>query len=83
MTLDSILAALGDHPWASQITVLDTVDSTNTFAKALAAQGAPHGTVVLAECQTGGRGRLGRSFSSPRPSRMLAVAVITLPLLMT
>ena len=66
MTLDSILAALGDHPWASQITVLDTVDSTNTFAKALAAQGAPHGTVVLADCQTGGRGRLGRSFSSPR-----------------
>lgn len=44
---------------------LDTVDSTNTLAKTLARQGAPHGTVVLADSQTCGRGRLGRSFSSP------------------
>lgn len=45
---------------------LDTVVSTNTYAKELARQGAPHGTVVLAECQTGGRGRMGRHFSSPK-----------------
>lgn len=45
---------------------LETVDSTNIYAKALARQGAPHGTVVLADCQTGGRGRMGRSFSSPK-----------------
>ena len=45
---------------------LDTVDSTNTYAKTLARQGAPHGTVVLADYQTGGRGRMGRSFSSPK-----------------
>lgn len=44
---------------------LDTVDSTNTYAKQLARQGAPHGTVVLADHQTCGRGRLGRNFSSP------------------
>lgn len=44
---------------------LDTVDSTNTYAKELARQGAPHGTVVVAHRQTGGRGRLGRSFHSP------------------
>ena len=42
-----------------------TIESTNTYAKELAAQGAPHGTVVVAEHQTGGRGRLGRSFFSP------------------
>lgn len=42
-----------------------TIDSTNTYAKSLAQQGAPHGTVVVAESQTGGRGRLGRSFHSP------------------
>ena len=41
------------------------MDSTNTLCKALAAQGAPEGTVVIADSQTGGRGRLGRSFSSP------------------
>lgn len=56
---------LSAHPWAEQIIRLDTVDSTNTYAKQLARQGAPHGTVILADQQTGGRGRLGRSFSSP------------------
>lgn len=61
----SILAALGEHPWASNLVALDTVDSTNTYAKRLAAAGAPAGTVVTADCQTGGRGRLGRSFASP------------------
>ncbi len=60
-----ILTALGAHPWADRVTVLETVDSTNTLAKQLAAEGAPHGTVVVAEQQTGGRGRLGRSFASP------------------
>lgn len=43
----------------------DTLDSTNTKAKAMALEGAPRGTVVVAEHQTGGRGRLGRSFDSP------------------
>lgn len=53
------------HPWGQQIIHLDTVDSTNTYAKKLAQQGASHGTVIIADGQTGGRGRLGRSFSSP------------------
>lgn len=43
----------------------DTIDSTNTRAKALAKDGAPAGTVLVAGTQTQGRGRLGRSFSSP------------------
>lgn len=41
------------------------IDSTNNRAKALAAEGAPHGTAVIAETQSGGKGRLGRSFFSP------------------
>jgi BirA family biotin operon repressor/biotin-[acetyl-CoA-carboxylase] ligase len=60
-----LLAALGDHPWADRLVVLPTVDSTNNYAKKLAAEGAPHGTVVVANAQTGGRGRQGRSFASP------------------
>lgn len=45
--------------------VLDEVDSTNTVCRRLASEGAPDGTVVMADCQTAGRGRRGRSFSSP------------------
>ena len=52
-------------PWRDTLYWFNTTDSTNTQAKLLARQGAPHGTVVLAGMQTGGRGRMGRSFSSP------------------
>lgn len=43
----------------------DTIDSTNTRAREMAAAGAPAGTTLIAAVQTGGRGRLGRSFHSP------------------
>lgn len=55
----------GDHPWQNQIIWLASTDSTNNRAKQLALEGAPHGTAVIAGHQTGGRGRMGRSFSSP------------------
>ena len=55
-------------PWRGNIHHFDTIDSTNTEAKKLAAAGAPHGTVILADAQTGGHGRLGRSFHSPAGS---------------
>ena len=48
-----------------EIEIHELVDSTNNRAKQLAAAGAPHGTLVAAEAQTGGRGRMGRSFFSP------------------
>ena len=53
-------------PWKAEW--LPVVDSTNNAAKALAAQGAPEGTVTIADEQTGGRGRLGKSFHSPKGS---------------
>ena len=52
-------------PWQDSLLWFDSIDSTNTQAKLLAAQGAPHGTVLIADHQTGGRGRRGRSFLSP------------------
>lgn len=64
LTHAGILEALGEHPWRGQIELLPTVDSTNNYLKTLGASGAPHGTVAIAERQTGGRGRLGRSFDS-------------------
>ena len=41
------------------------LDSTNTEIARLAMQGAEHGTVVVAESQTAGKGRKGRSWESP------------------
>ena len=55
----------GDYPWQNHIIWYDNIDSTNTKAKEMAANGAPHGTAILADHQTGGRGRMGRSFHSP------------------
>lgn len=61
---DKILAQLNPAcPWRT-IFWYDTIDSTNTAAKLLAKQGAAHGTILIADCQTGGRGRMGREFVS-------------------
>ena len=49
--------------------------STNDRARALAAAGAPHGTVVTAGEQTAGRGRQGRAWSAP-PGRALLMSVV-------
>ena len=51
------------HPFG--ITVRKRVDSTNAEARRRALEGAPEGAVVVAEEQTAGRGRLGRTFYSP------------------
>jgi BirA family biotin operon repressor/biotin-[acetyl-CoA-carboxylase] ligase len=53
-------------PFRDTLHWYSTVDSTNTLAKHLAQQGAPHGTVLIAGHQTGGRGRMGRTFHSPQ-----------------
>ncbi len=43
----------------------EELDSTNSYLKELAAKGAQEGTVIIANRQSAGRGRLGRSFFSP------------------
>ncbi len=71
-----ILRHLEGCPWGKDIQVLEEVDSTSNQAKLQAAAGAPEGTVVIADTQTGGRGRLGRSFSSPKGMGMYLSAVL-------
>ena len=62
--IKNILSHLpGDFP--RQVHWFEEVTSTNDIAKQMAKAGAPHGTAVLAGRQTGGRGRMGRHFSSP------------------
>jgi len=53
-------------PWRENIHYFETVDSTNTRAKEMASSGVAHGTVLIADTQTGGRGRMGRNFESPK-----------------
>jgi BirA family biotin operon repressor/biotin-[acetyl-CoA-carboxylase] ligase len=55
---------------------LRRTDSTNERARALAAAGAPHGTLVTASEQTAGRGRHGRSWSAPAGSALLMSLVL-------
>ena len=63
---DKILHNLSTEcPWRDTLYWYEVTDSTNTQAKLLARSGAPHGTVLVAGLQTGGRGRMGRTFQSP------------------
>ena len=62
----AILSRLSpDFPWADRIHYFPVTGSTNDLLKAMAKEGAPHGTAILAGSQTNGHGRLGRSFHSP------------------
>ena len=54
------------------------IDSTNSYLKQHAGEGLPDGTAVLADCQTGGRGRRGRSFLSP-PGKGIYLSVLWRP----
>lgn len=65
----NVLSAAGVEKYLKtkglSIQVVDEVDSTNSALKRMAAEGAPHGSVLIAERQSAGRGRMGRSFYSP------------------
>lgn len=80
---DSLLAPVIEQglrtKWAGRpIVSLRTVDSTNKRARELAAQGAPQGTLVIAEEQTAGRGRRGRGWISP-PGEAIYMTLILRP----
>jgi BirA family biotin operon repressor/biotin-[acetyl-CoA-carboxylase] ligase len=53
------------YPWKAHFRYFEEIDSTNIRIKAMAKEGAPHGTVLIADHQTGGMGRMGRNFHSP------------------
>jgi BirA family biotin operon repressor/biotin-[acetyl-CoA-carboxylase] ligase len=67
---DNILSAEGIYPFLpaafnGKIHVYENLESTNKTAKEMALAGAAHGTAVMADCQSAGRGRYGRGFHSP------------------
>lgn len=75
-----VLQGLNTRILTGPVHHFETLDSTNNYAKELAAREAPEGTVVIAETQTGGRGRLGRDWNSP-PGAGLYVSVVLRPML--
>ena len=79
---EEIQAGLETRWLAREIRWFDSTDSTNRVALELARAGADHGTTVVAEGQTAGRGRLGRSFFSP-PYLNLYTSIVLRPRLAT
>jgi BirA family biotin operon repressor/biotin-[acetyl-CoA-carboxylase] ligase len=75
LTAPAIAAHLTTAWLGQTLQCFDEVDSTNTLARSLAAVGAPHGTAVIAEAQSKGRGRLGRAWVSP-PGKNLYLSVV-------
>ena len=68
-----------DVKWAGkQVVYLDSVDSTNEYAKKLARDGGVHGLLVAADYQSGGKGRRGRSWMTP-PGTAIAMSLILRP----
>jgi BirA family transcriptional regulator, biotin operon repressor / biotin---[acetyl-CoA-carboxylase] ligase len=70
----AVVAALAGR----QVSVMESTESTNRDAFGLALGGAPSGTVVVSDAQTGGRGRLGRSWYSP-PNANLYFSMVFRP----
>ena len=68
LTAGTITPYLRTPELGERLICLDTVDSTNNYAKQLAIGGGgfADGTAIVSDEQTGGRGRLGRSFQSPK-----------------
>ena len=75
LTEEAVQAALSTAVLGRKLQVLEEVPSTNTTAVTLAQQGASDGMTVVAERQSAGRGRLGRSWHSP-PRKNLYCSVI-------
>lgn len=66
LDIASLLSRLQTESFGKTIRYFDEVDSTQIVARELVAQGAEEGTLVIAEQQTSGRGRLGRKWHSPK-----------------
>ena len=76
---ESELVSRMDTVWAGRnVHYLPETDSTNQQAKRLAEDGAPHGTLVVADMQTAGKGRRGRSWQQ-KPGEAIAMSIILRP----
>jgi len=70
-TAQGIQAGLLTHCLGQHAVVYESIDSTNSAAGRLAQQDAPDGTLVIANQQSAGRGRLGRPWLAPPGTSLL------------
>lgn len=75
--VEDIRRQLGDTLVGRRLLYMQSTTSTNDVLKALALQGEPEGTVILAGEQTKGKGRLGRSFVSLANKGLYMSALLT------
>lgn len=73
-----IAGRLGTRRMGRALHLLPSCGSTSDVCAELAARGAPEGTLVLADTQTGGRGRQGRRWVSP-PGQSLYLSLLLRP----
>ena len=66
MTAEEIRSRIHTRWMAQSCLYLESVDSTNSYAKRIAEEGAAEGTLVIADEQIGGRGRRGRGWETPK-----------------
>ena len=78
MNAETLASCLNTTRFGRELRCFDEVGSTNTVARDLARAGAIEGTVVIADAQTQGRGRLGRSWVSPA-GRNLYMSIVLRP----
>jgi BirA family transcriptional regulator, biotin operon repressor / biotin---[acetyl-CoA-carboxylase] ligase len=76
LKLDEISRGLGTRLIARRIIYDESTKSTNDVAKQLAEAGEPEGTLVIADEQTAGRGRLGRTWIAPPRSSILMSLIL-------
>lgn len=74
-----IITGLSTSFIGRRLEYLPELSSTNEMAKKLARDGCPEGTVVVTECQSGGRGRMGRVWFSPRGKGLWFTIVLRPP----
>jgi BirA family biotin operon repressor/biotin-[acetyl-CoA-carboxylase] ligase len=78
LDLRAVQATLTTRVFGRNLVLLQRAGSTNDVAKDLAAHGAPEGTVVVADEQTAGRGRMGRRWLAP-PGTCLLCSLLFRP----
>lgn len=68
ISVQEVQSQLSTIAFGQEMYFFDEIDSTNNYIKKIAENGASHGSLAIAECQTGGKGRRGRVWKSPKGS---------------